>query len=140
MEKTDQNTHPHTLPPKPPHNSSHMPKEILHFAALTLIVGGLVLIFGYHCPFYRLFHVRCPGCGMTRALLALLQGDLAMSLQWHALLVPSLFVLVFYCYLWLKKPDKLNRWGNPVIYGWIILMLVYWIWRLIFVFPVSNLL
>ena len=60
MEKTDQNTHPHTLPPKPPHNSSHTPKEILHFAALTLIVGGLVLIFGYHCPFYRLFHVRCP--------------------------------------------------------------------------------
>ncbi len=41
---------------------------------------GLVL-----CPFRRLTHLPCPGCGMTRALLALGRGDLHGALTFHPL-------------------------------------------------------
>ncbi len=41
---------------------------------------GLVL-----CPFRLLTHLPCPGCGMTRAMLALGHGDLRAALIAHPL-------------------------------------------------------
>jgi hypothetical protein len=41
---------------------------------------GLVL-----CPFRLLTHLPCPGCGMTRAMLALCHGDLRAALIAHPL-------------------------------------------------------
>lgn len=44
------------------------------------ILGLLVLLLGAKavpCAFARLVHVPCPGCGSTRAVLALVRGD------WH---------------------------------------------------------
>jgi hypothetical protein len=37
------------------------------------------------CLSATVFHVPCPGCGMTRAMLALLQGDGAAALAFHPL-------------------------------------------------------
>lgn len=41
------------------------------------------------CPNRAMTGVPCPGCGLTRASLALLSGDLAGALHWHPL-VPLL--------------------------------------------------
>ena len=35
------------------------------------------------CPFPRLFHLYCPGCGGTRATAALLSGQLADAFRFH---------------------------------------------------------
>ena len=40
---------------------------------------------GYPCLFHLLTGLYCPGCGGTRALRALLAGDLALSLRYHPL-------------------------------------------------------
>jgi hypothetical protein len=37
------------------------------------------------CPFYELFHLQCPGCGATRALAALIHGDIADAIHFNAL-------------------------------------------------------
>ncbi len=37
------------------------------------------------CPIYALLHLRCPGCGATRALAALLHGNVAEALRLNAL-------------------------------------------------------
>jgi hypothetical protein len=46
------------------------------------------------CPLAGTFGVPCPGCGLTRATLALLRGDLASALHFHPLvwLLTPLFV------------------------------------------------
>jgi hypothetical protein len=41
------------------------------------------------CPTATLFGVPCPGCGLTRATLALLRGDVQAALHFH----PLVFVL-----------------------------------------------
>jgi hypothetical protein len=39
------------------------------------------------CPIHEWFGVLCPGCGGTRAVLALLHGDISKALHFNALLV-----------------------------------------------------
>lgn len=45
------------------------------------------------CQFHRLTGLNCPGCGMTRALHALLHGEVAVALHDNALLVCGLIAL-----------------------------------------------
>ena len=42
------------------------------------------------CQFHRLTGLNCPGCGMTRALYALLHGNFSTALRDNALLVFAL--------------------------------------------------
>jgi hypothetical protein len=46
------------------------------------------------CQFHRLTGLNCPGCGMTRALYALLHGQILLALHDNALFVLSLLALV----------------------------------------------
>ncbi|MDR3460159.1 MAG: DUF2752 domain-containing protein [Verrucomicrobiae bacterium] len=94
-------------PPKIPRASPANPASSgLRFAALVLgalavIIGTLVFFFnpathGFYpvCQFHRLTGLNCPGCGMTRALYALLHGDLPTALRDNALLVLALPALL----------------------------------------------
>ena len=45
------------------------------------------------CQFHRLTGLNCPGCGGTRALYALLHGELSTALRDNALLVGGLLGL-----------------------------------------------
>ena len=69
------------------------------FAAIVLAVtaaGIAATVFFFNpsahkfypvCQFHRLTGLNCPGCGMTRALYALLHGDFSTALRDNALLV-----------------------------------------------------
>jgi hypothetical protein len=74
-----------------------------HWFAAAVIgmagIGGMAVLFffnpaAYHfypiCAFHRLTGLNCPGCGMTRALYALLHGDFLAALRDNALLVLGL--------------------------------------------------
>jgi hypothetical protein len=55
------------------------------------ILAGLPASLGLQrCAIATLFHVPCPGCGMTRALRLLASGQLDASLRMHPLAVPML--------------------------------------------------
>ena len=47
------------------------------------------------CPSKHFFHIDCPGCGLQRSIVALLEGDLATSLQVYPATIPILFCLAF---------------------------------------------
>lgn len=62
---------------------------------LFLVIAVFYLKFG--CPFRLLTGISCPGCGMTRALSALLKLDFTLAYEMHPLvfLLP-LAVLIFF--------------------------------------------
>ena len=49
---------------------------------------------GWECPFFRLTGIPCPGCGLSRAIMLLLKGDLVSSLRFHAFAPIFLFAIV----------------------------------------------
>jgi len=53
------------------------------------IFGAIVALRMPFCPLASVFGVPCPGCGLTRATLALAHGDLEHALELH----PLVFVL-----------------------------------------------
>lgn len=67
--------------------------SVLRDRKLTLVLAGvaglqIVLVSlklpAWECPFLRLTGVPCPGCGLTRAILLLLQGKVDASIRFHA--------------------------------------------------------
>ncbi len=110
-------------PPPPPKKEKDL-KDLISLFALLLAF----LIFGYHCPIYQISGIHCPGCGMTRAALCFLQGDFKASFTWHALLIPTLVFLGLFLLIHKKNPKI----GQGLIWVWVGLMLIYWLYRLIF--------
>ena len=45
------------------------------------------------CFYKSVLGVECPGCGMQRALIALLQGDFVGSLKLYPALIPTIVML-----------------------------------------------
>ncbi|HEX3775410.1 MAG TPA: DUF2752 domain-containing protein [Polyangiaceae bacterium] len=69
--------------------SKFVDRGVLGRAAIALGIGGaFALIVATHfplCPMAGVFGVPCPGCGLTRATLALLHGDVRRALSLHPL-------------------------------------------------------
>lgn len=83
--------------------------------ALAIIVGFYALLqcFGVTCPIKYLTGVSCAGCGMTRAWLSLLQGDVSSAFAYHPLfLLPIPAVILF---LFRKKLPRWIAWGGLAV-------------------------
>ena len=55
--------------------------------AVFVLAAGLIAFGLFRCPLAWIFHVPCPGCGLTRATLRLLVGDVAGALSFHPLVL-----------------------------------------------------
>ena len=85
-----------------------------------------------YCVFKRVTGIYCPGCGGTRALKALLSGDIAASLFYHpAVLYFTVFYIVFMLRMLLMLRFNIGRvsYKRVVLFIWlgIALMLIQWI-------------
>ena len=47
------------------------------------------------CPLKSATGIDCPGCGLQRAVIKLLEGDLEGSIQMHPAAIPMLFMIIF---------------------------------------------
>ena len=112
--------------------------RIVLLAALAawIIISAYVPELPGLCPVQRFLHLRCPGCGMSRALAALLRLDFAGALQYNLLAPLILGYLLYVCGSWwaarrrgedglLPKPEWLN----------VAFLVVFLVW-----FPVRNVL
>ena len=84
------------------------------------------------CPIKFIFGINCPGCGMTRSMMALLRLDLGASFYWHPMLLPTGAALIFYAGFTLAKKEKAAMY---VVWAWAVLMMGCWIVRMYLYFP-----
>lgn len=109
-------------------------EDIYHLRYALLGIGAYYvtvhLLFGQFCPAMILFHLPCPGCGMTRALLLVLSG------QWNAAwkLQPFVFgwmglafLFVICRYLLDRKPKLLTGLLIILLVG-TLLLYIYRVW------------
>lgn len=68
--------------------------QLWKICLVALLLGASLLIF-YHCPLLYTVGIPCPGCGMTRALFALLRLDLAEAFYYHPLFPVVILAAVY---------------------------------------------
>lgn len=61
---------------------------------LTQLVEGQSL-----CPIYHFFHIKCIGCGMTRAFISLFCFDFFKAVEYNILSIPLFLGIILYCVL-----------------------------------------
>ena len=71
----------------------------LFFAAFAAAAAVLVWIFkkygvGVPCIYNKIFHIKCPGCGMTRASICFFSGDFTGAFQQNALFALIWFEII----------------------------------------------
>lgn len=94
------------------------------------------------CPFRAVTGLDCPGCGGTRAVYALLQGDLPLALDHNALAILLTVPLLAAAWgLWLSatlgwraKPPTLTP---RTTYGLLTVIVVFWVARNLPVEPLT---
>ncbi len=62
------------------------------------------------CPFHAVTDLECPGCGMTRACIALASGDFGNALQYH----PLSFGLVLFAGGFALAPRRIRRYWQTL--------------------------
>jgi hypothetical protein len=87
-------------------------------AILSLVLTVLLRFpptqYGFYpqCPIHQLLHLECPGCGATRAVVALLHGQFAAAMPLNALvtlLLPFAATHGVLCYYRFLKRKPLPR-------------------------------
>lgn len=72
------------------------------------------------CPFFALTHLYCPGCGATRAIAALLHGNVAAALHFNVAVTLLLPVLLWYFarMYWTAVRENRVEWPQVPQWSW----------------------
>ena len=77
---------------------------------IIITAGVIVLIFAVGCPIRRITGIPCPGCGMTRAFVSLIEFDFSAAFYFHpvfplVILMIMGFVFVVFRYSYQNKKN-----------------------------------
>lgn len=110
-------------------------KKIFKFCLETLACLIVILLL-YHCPLSYFFGLSCPGCGMTRAAISLIQFRFAEAWYYHPLVyvmpVLVIYLILRHFKLW-RLPDRTHR---RIIVSTALLFIVVFLIRLFTKHPV----
>lgn len=110
-----------------------MLKKVMYGIGASLLLLLFIVVIGYFCPIQKITGFPCPGCNMlTSSYWLFVKGDISTSLYYHALLIPT--ILVFAVCLFLSYKRK-NRMRDGLLLIWGIAMIVYYLYRMIYIFP-----
>lgn len=95
-------------------------------ATVITIVKGT-----YVCPFYAIFDLPCPGCGITRACKAMLRFDLEAAFGYNCLFpIPIVWAIYYLFRKRIRLPEPVEK--NLVMLS-IVLFFTRWIFVLILI-------
>lgn len=60
-------------------------KNRKYIKPFLFMMGAVFLLYFYRCPFRYILGIPCPGCGMTRALYAMVRFRFADAWRYHPL-------------------------------------------------------
>jgi hypothetical protein len=78
------------------------------------------------CPFKHVTGFDCPGCGMTRLSLSLLEGDLYQAFRYNSLIFVLLPLFVLYYCLSAKGKKQSSE---AVLYGMLVMTILFGVLR-----------
>ncbi|MEG2322501.1 MAG: DUF2752 domain-containing protein [Bacilli bacterium] len=70
-------------------------KKTKYVLLFLIVVFLLVFIIDYKCPFKFFFHIACPGCGLSRAFIAIFQFNFNKALNYNLLSIPIFIIATF---------------------------------------------
>ena len=89
------------------------------------------------CPSAALFDFPCPGCGLTRACVALLQADLPAAMAFNPL-APLVCPMIAATVLWSafnyvrRGSGRIPRWAVWPLVGSVVALQIVWLARMAF--------
>jgi hypothetical protein len=134
-----------------------LPPRVALAATTVILLCSVVLL--YHidpasgrlprCGFHALTALHCPGCGSTRALHALLHGDLAMAIRFNVFALPAVALLGVAYARWTWRtltgppPPPGDHFGATARPAWLFvlaaILFFFWIARNIPIYPLTLL-
>lgn len=99
---------------------------------LGIVLILFLLLLFYKCPIQSVTGLPCPGCNMKTSLYYLLHFKFSLSLYYHALLIPT--IVVFIRIVFNHKNQEQTK---KLLIIWAILMIIYYIYRMLVYFPNS---
>lgn len=110
-----------------------MQNKLIKYGGAIVLLLLFLSIVGYHCPIQKITGFPCPGCNMTTSAYWLfVKKDVSTSFYFHAMLIPT--IIVFILALLLTKYNK-TRIRDGLLIVWGILMIIYYIYRMLNLFP-----
>ena len=117
-------------------NPGESGRSVLMSAARALLaLGGCVLLLYFMdvgCLVRFFFGISCPGCGLTRAWLAFLRGDVATAIAYHPLfwLVPVVVAPAFLLGHLDPQARRARRVCNAIMLVGACALVALWAWRM----------
>ena len=141
------------LPQIQSENTASFIERSLAIAGLAAAGGILILLKNVNpaasgwfpqCPFYALTSLNCPGCGATRGMHALLNGDFATALDFNVLLVlfvPMIiyFILNLISVIWRGQTLGIGKLPPAGIWAFAVILLVFGVLRNLPFYPFTSL-
>ena len=105
------------------------PKEKIIFGIIYITIIAIFYYFKVDCFFLTLFHIPCPGCGMTRAWLSLLHFDIKGAFLNHLAFWSAPILLLYFIFDGnILRNRKLNKWLFIIIVFFIVLNYILRLW------------
>lgn len=82
-------------------------------------------IFKYlFCPFHKITNLYCPGCGITRMCLSILEGNLYQAFRYNPLLFALIPLFIFLIINHFSKYKIIKKKNQEKIYITLIIILI----------------
>lgn len=120
-----------------------MKKRALKLLALltVLAVGGAIYViickaigFGIPCLLNKITGLQCPGCGISRMFISLLEGDFISAWNYNCCVLVMLPVFIYFAvrlgYVYIKNNNMvLYNAETAILVIMIVILLLFAVWR-----------
>lgn len=107
---------------------------------LSVIVIGKIAVsiistlhIGIPCAFFQITGLKCPGCGNTRAIISLYNGNIAMAMKYNFLIFAELLYIIWFVSCIAVNYIKSGKYSAYVKPGYVhvIMLIIVLIWGIV---------